>query len=98
MSFLKMIYSTATSTNFDKDELDHFQSGENKIELHFFDETVDFVLYYNVPTIKKYVRPIYIKPCDDSGMFQVILKTKSKRVKVCMDVRHASVEYFIGVY
>ncbi len=51
--------------------LSFFQKGENKIELHFFDETVDFVLFYRVPLIRKFVRPIYIKPHDDDGLFQV---------------------------
>lgn len=44
--------------------------GENRLELKFFDETVAFVLYYEVPKFVNFVRPIYIKCCDDAGEFQ----------------------------
>ena len=46
------------------------EPGENKIELRYFDEKFIFVLFYIVPEFLYFVRPIYIKCCDDSGKFQ----------------------------
>ena len=58
-----------------------FQKGTNKIELNFFDATTEFLLNYEIPTIKRYVRPIYIKPHDDSGHFQVGVNNFFARTK-----------------
>ena len=62
------------------------QKGTNRIELHFFDETVDFMLHYRVPKIRKYVRPIYIKPCNDEGCFQVSFWADRGCMQSCVSV------------
>lgn len=46
------------------------EPGENQLEFRFFDEAIVFVLHYRIPEIVNFVRPIYIKCCDDAGKFQ----------------------------
>lgn len=46
------------------------EPGENQLEFRFFDEAIVFVLHYRIPEFVNFVRPIYIKCCDDAGRFQ----------------------------
>ena len=44
--------------------------GENHILFKYYGEVLDFTLYFRVPAIKRFVRPVYIRPYDDIGSFQ----------------------------
>jgi hypothetical protein len=44
--------------------------GRNNIRLKYFDGSLTLVLCYEVPDTSLFVRPVYVKCCDDDGEFQ----------------------------
>ena len=44
--------------------------GENRLQFKYYGEVLDFELTFRAPPIKRFVRPVYIRPCDDAGRFQ----------------------------
>lgn len=43
--------------------------GVNYMQLLFYDEVLDFHLFYKVPSFVRFVRPVYIIAADDDGYF-----------------------------
>lgn len=44
--------------------------GENHLQFKYYGEVLEFALVFKVPALQRFVRPVYIRPHDDSGSFQ----------------------------